>query len=184
MDPHRTLRFHSDPLHRASDKQIVDALVKVRLWGHFAENISDQTSPAPAIISTVLDRDLSVLKPLSHGQVRLLNFARALVQASSRCSPDEMAYGVPAKPILLLDEVASSLDPDIEEVIESVIEEEFVAKGHTVIMISHRPDTAMRRLRPMKDSIIWLRDSTMAPLQIALRPSDHTVQINSRCWQQ
>lgn len=42
------------------------------------------------------------------------------------------------KPVVLLDEVTSSLDPATESTIHKIIDEEFTGKGHTVVIVAHR----------------------------------------------
>lgn len=60
------------------------------------------------------------------------------------------------KPIILLDEVTSSLDPVTEAKIYDVLEQEFVQHGHTVVMVTHKLDGIRGRLRKGQDKIVWM----------------------------
>lgn len=61
-----------------------------------------------------------------------------------------------AKPIILLDEVTSSLDPVTEAKIYDVLEQDFVAQGHTVVMVTHKVQGIRGRLRRGRDVIVWM----------------------------
>lgn len=60
------------------------------------------------------------------------------------------------KPILLLDEVTSSLDPATEARVYDVLEHDFVRHGHTVVMVTHKLDGVRGRLREGRDRVVWM----------------------------
>lgn len=60
------------------------------------------------------------------------------------------------KPVVLLDEVSSSLDPITEAKIYDVLEQEFVQTGHTVVMVTHKLQGIQGRLRKGVDKIVWM----------------------------
>lgn len=59
-------------------------------------------------------------------------------------------------PVLLLDEATSSLDSAAESTIGSIIREEFLDKGHTVIAITHRLSGMTENTRPGRDIVALL----------------------------
>lgn len=74
-------------------------------------------------------------------------------------SPSPAAVGgvsTAVKPIILLDEVTSSLDPSTEAKIYDVLEQEFVQDGHTVVMVTHKLEGIRGRLRKGRDAIVWM----------------------------
>jgi ATP-binding cassette, subfamily C (CFTR/MRP), member 1 len=133
--PNETLRFNIDPDKSASDDDLIVILAKVGIWSHFTQNAKRHTPGAVVITGfgehRVLDQKISFFHELSVGQCQLLAFCRALVKAGAL-----RAVGV--TPVVLLDEVTSSLDAGTESIIYRIVEEEFIAHGHTVITISHR----------------------------------------------
>jgi ATP-binding cassette subfamily C (CFTR/MRP) protein 1 len=140
-----TLRFNLDPSELASQDLFIKALETTRLLQHFGATI--QTS------AEVLSMPLSSLPALSGGQFQLFALARALIQHWTRASGVLGLARSRSKPILLLDEATSSLDPQTEEFIHDVVQEEFVEKGHTVIIVAHRLSIVARTLRPEIDEI-------------------------------
>ncbi|KAI1772262.1 hypothetical protein F4818DRAFT_444488 [Hypoxylon cercidicola] len=80
--------------------------------------------------------------------------ARALVKASKL-----RATG--ARPVILLDEVTAALDVDTESIINDLIEQEFTAKGHTVIMVAHRVGVASGRTKLGHDLVLWITDGSL-----------------------
>ncbi|KJX93618.1 ABC transporter like protein [Zymoseptoria brevis] len=119
-----TLRFNLDPSELVPDSTIIEALSKTGLLSHF-----QLTKPSP---TSFLQYPLSIFAALSTGQRQLFALTRALVKAKT------LRTQTGARPIVLLDEITSSLDTDTEETIWRLVEEEFSMKGHTVIMITHR----------------------------------------------
>ena len=136
-----TLRFNMDPEGKSTDKRIIRALKRVHLWA----KLSHQAAPEP------LGEALSASPALSAGQLQLLALARALVRR-------ETLRSEAAQAVLLLDEATSSLDPETERVVQDVIDEEFSANGHTVVMITHRPQTAAAGGPGARDVVVWMSD--------------------------
>ena len=153
------LRFNLDPTATVDDKHLRSALEKARLWQILSARSTGTTSE-------LLDQDLSSLPPLSMGQNQLFAIARAIVQncsyaAASGYSDDDDSYPDQSKPLLLLDEITSSMDSATENAVFDIIESEFIENGHTVIIISHRLGGLEGRLRPGVDSVAVLRDGKL-----------------------
>lgn len=163
-----TLRFNLDPDSSLSDDIIIDALVRTGLWSHFFfEGYTDGNNGCLVVengnaiddISTlsehhpILDKKISQFQELSVGQCQLFALCRALITVNNtvRC-----AEGV--KPVILLDEVTSSMDPATESTIHSIIDEEFSGKGHTVIIIAHRLGLLAEHAKPGRDVVVLMRD--------------------------
>ncbi|KAL2076085.1 hypothetical protein VTL71DRAFT_1028 [Oculimacula yallundae] len=104
-----TVRFNIDPLSEKSDGEIAKALEKVGLWQLL-------------VAGGGLDGEM-VKMSLSGGQKQLLGLARILLRKDQ------------AK-ILVLDEVASSVDVETERRMMDIIAEEF--RESTVIAVAHR----------------------------------------------
>jgi ATP-binding cassette, subfamily C (CFTR/MRP), member 1 len=102
-----SLRFNMDPSGSSLDTQIMSALKRVGLW----DVIHAQGG---------LDSEIDAIN-LSHGQLQLLAFARAMIRKGQ---------------ILIMDEATSSLDADSEALIDQLIREEFADK--TVLAVAHR----------------------------------------------
>ncbi|KAK3941519.1 P-loop containing nucleoside triphosphate hydrolase protein [Diplogelasinospora grovesii] len=118
--PSASLRFNLDPSNTLTDTDLITLLEEVAdLWAHFTSS-SMQIYP---------------------GQTQLLALARgvAQVRAVTRLGAgfrDGTSTG--SNPIVLLDEITSSLDPEAEKVVYDTIQREFVDKGFTVVMVSHK----------------------------------------------
>ncbi|KAH9897277.1 ABC transporter [Xylariomycetidae sp. FL2044] len=150
-----SLRFNVDPTESLSNDTIIETLVKVKLWEHLsstedsaadAEHHSGVSSMHP-----ILDVPLLSLPQLSSGQGQLLALARALLHVH------RLSTGG-ARPIILLDEATSSLDPDTELLILDIIDRELTCKHHTVIVVAHRLSVATSRMRPGTDIVVCMRD--------------------------
>ncbi len=141
--PFVSLRSNIDPTQTVSDELVIRALKKVMLWQHLAP----QDTGARSAVET-LDASLSGLPVLSHGQAQLLALARALAKRDA---------AAPRKPILVLDEATSSLDPETEALIHDVIDDEFVANGYTVLMVIHRSALLAGRMRG-QDAAVVMKD--------------------------
>jgi ATP-binding cassette subfamily C (CFTR/MRP) protein 1 len=160
MLSNETLRFNLDPDTLASDDVVISALQKTQLWEHFTTRGDWSTSSNTDAESTcdmtyhdhpILDRPLSSFSNLSVGQGQLLALSRALVNVHSLRDD-----GV--QPIILLDEVTSSLDLATELKIHDIIDQEFTLNGHTVIAIAHRLGVLMHHVRPGQDVVVRFRD--------------------------
>jgi ABC-type multidrug transport system fused ATPase/permease subunit len=78
--------------------------------------------------AAILDRTMKS-EPLSQGQEQLFSLARALLVKPFRGR------------VVLLDEATSSVDGEIDKLIQATLREQF--KDHTVITVAHRLDTVM-----------------------------------------
>jgi ATP-binding cassette, subfamily C (CFTR/MRP), member 1 len=152
-----TLRHNLDPGHLESDTVLVHALIKTGLKSHFGngcfnEDFSPLTSGIPDPGShSFLDTEVSRFPALSAGQSQIFALARALVKVKSLRS-------VGLQPVVLLDEVTSSVDLATESTIHEVINEEFTNNGLTVIIVAHRLSVLVDHAKPGKDIIVWLGD--------------------------
>ncbi|KAK3694050.1 ABC transporter type 1, transmembrane domain-containing protein [Podospora appendiculata] len=126
--------------------------------------------------SSILDKPLSSLSALSGGQTQLLALARGLVQARviSRINSQTSVYSsfestrhVSPTPIVLLDEVTSSLDAATEAAVYDIIQEEFINNKYTVIMVTHKlgafqASQKRRRQQGRSDGgdvvMVWMRN--------------------------
>lgn len=149
-----TLRFNLDPSASLSDERIVTALEKTSLWPQF-------TSGSATEVNQILNSSMASLSQLSTGQLQLLALARAILQGQALNDPSSASeshpnHGQRVMPILLLDEATSSLDPATELAMRSIIHEEFTAKGHTVIAITHRLSGIIENMRAGQDVVALL----------------------------
>lgn len=152
-----SLRFNLDPHGLVGDSIIIATLRKTHLWKVFYPDDA-------AADETILDKALSSLATLSVGQSQLLALARAIIQKHALALEsyvDDEDSLADVKPIVLLDEATSSLDSVTEATIYDVIEDEFVAQGHTVIIVSHRLGGLVNRLRPGQDAVAVLSNGTV-----------------------
>ncbi|KAH8882981.1 P-loop containing nucleoside triphosphate hydrolase protein, partial [Thozetella sp. PMI_491] len=163
--PKESLRYNLDLYQKGvSDFRLVQALSKTGLWAKLTgaadcPHKCNRASLSPFLARTILSSSLESLPQLSKGQQQLLSITQLLVGMDYLDS--DMSFqedGTKTKPILLLDEATSSLDYISEEIVHRVIDEEFVARGHTVLMISHRPEIPAHWWRPGRDAIIQLYD--------------------------
>lgn len=183
FQPLASLQFNVDPTGEAPVCVIVYALKRVGLWSHLCAEVvangrHDDQEDAH-LVEAVMDDDrdeiestgvleapLSSLPGLSAGQTQLLALARALVRRHVLCHPATYVDDHPTKPIILLDEVTSSLDPDTEGRIYDIIQDEFVKAGHTVIMVTHKLDAVRTRLREGKDAVVWMSEGRIQSTEI------------------
>jgi ATP-binding cassette subfamily C (CFTR/MRP) protein 1 len=154
-----TLRFNLDPNASLPDNIIIEALERTRLWRHFSGNGIDVNGSSGletngnSVVKKypVLDTKVSQFQELSGGQYQLLGLCRALIRANT-------LRGAGLKPVILLDEVTSSLDSATESNIHSIIEEEFTGKGHTVIIVAHRLGVLAEHTKPGRDVVVVMQD--------------------------
>lgn len=160
--PQCSLRFNLDPEDRAETAVIVDALKRVELWEQLCTG-SIQGSGDDAVLSMYM----SSLPTLSTGQTQLLALARALLrkQILSNISMSNYTDTDPFKPIILLDEVTSSLDPVTEDKIYRIVQREFVIDGHTIVMVTHKLAGIKGRLRAGQDKIVWMREGAVERIE-------------------
>jgi ATP-binding cassette subfamily C (CFTR/MRP) protein 1 len=154
-----TLRFNLDPDNSGLDDALILALTKTGLWSHFAE--SDRCIEGGIVISgfgehPILDQKVSLFQELSVGQCQLFAICRALVKAGAL-----RALGV--LPVVVLDEVTSSLDVATESTIYRIVDEEFTQKGHTVIIIAHRLGTLHTKFG--RDAVAFMADGSLQEIR-------------------
>jgi len=107
-----TVRMNMDFTESLPDGEITEALQKVKLW----ESVEERGG---------LDAKMDA-ESWSLGQQQLFCLARALLRKS---------------PVLILDEVSSSVDPETDKLMQMIIREEFA--GCTIFSIAHRLDTIL-----------------------------------------
>lgn len=176
--PQASLRFNLDPELKAPPSVITAALRRTGLWGLLVgvgpDNGEEMTlGDEPAVEeSSVLDKPFSSLPVLSAGQTQLLALARALVRRSVLSGAGISAEHytdfdrVGSRPIVLLDEVTSSLDPVTEGKLLDIVREEFVDQGHTVVMVTHKLDAVKGRMRDRRDAVVWMGQGRIERVEI------------------
>ena len=113
---------------------------------------------------SILDQKISQFQELSVGQCQLFALSRALIKASSlRCFD--------VKPVVVLDEVTSSLDSDTESTIYRIIDEEFTEQGHTVIIIAHRLSVLTGYTKTGRDAVALMADGALQEIIQDLKPA-------------
>lgn len=179
-----TLRFNLDPDASLSDDMVIDALARTGLWTHFSEGIMDVNrclvvGPSDTIdISAfsehpVLDKKVSLFQELSVGQCQLFALCRALIKVNTvQCAG--------RKPVILLDEVTSSLDFAMESTIHGIIDEEFTGKGHTVIIVSHRLGVLTENTKPGRDVVAWMGDGRLQEVITDVNPTTFKILGENR----
>ncbi|KAI0973805.1 putative ABC transporter [Xylaria arbuscula] len=165
-----TLRFNLDPDISILDGVIIDILTKAGLWGHFRDKQTDPGTKSAATRQTsnlvghpILDRKMSLFQELSVGQSQLFAICRALAKVTAL-----RQLGI--KPVILLDEVTSSLDPDTESIIYRIIDAEFTQNGHTVIVVAHRLGTLQENTVVGRDAVALMGDGKLVELIQDLKP--------------
>ncbi|KAI0410502.1 ABC transporter-like protein [Xylaria grammica] len=153
--PNETLRFNLDPDLSTPDDLITHALSKTRLLAHFLTGNTQLSAEAASFVDhPILDRKLSLFKELSVGQCQLFALCRALVKVISL-----RASGL--KPVILLDEITSSLDTATESTVHRVIDDEFTRNGHTVIIVAHRLGALEAHTKPERDMVVLMADGSV-----------------------
>ena len=163
--PEERLRFNLDPDNSRSDETLTDALAKGGLWSHFVE--SDKRVVGGIAISgfnenPFLEKKVSLLQELSVGQCQLFAICRALAKASAL-----RALGV--TPVVVFDEVISSLDVATGSTIYRIVDEEFTQKVHTVIIIAHWLGNLHTKVG--RDAVAFMADGRLQEVRRDLVPS-------------
>ncbi|KAJ5701613.1 ATP-binding cassette transporter [Penicillium malachiteum] len=149
--PTATLRFNLDPYHTCSQEAIIGALKKTRLWDQFRSVLIDESSDEIWEITRMLDLPMSSFLPLSTGQLQLFALCRMLLRVWSE---------VWTKPIVILDEASSSLDPETESILHEILVEDL--SSHTVLMISHKVDGIFNAMQSGHDKVVTIQDDEAA----------------------
>lgn len=157
-----TLRFNLDPDASESESILIDALTKMKLMSHFfdarthllGEEMATVINMADSTEHPILDQKLSSFPHLSVGQCQLFALCRALVKARS-------SQRLGRKPVVVLDEVTSSLDTVTESAIYKIIDEEFTEEGHTVIIVAHRLGVLEKHMRSGRDAVVFMADGKL-----------------------
>lgn len=158
--PHFSLRVNLDPELEAPASVIVFALKRTGLWDEFCVGaLSEEWG-------VILPSALGSFPVLSTGQCQLLALTRALVRKWILCTPSRYVDSHPEKPIILLDEVTSSLDPETEGRIYGIVREDFVEAGHTVVMVTHKLDGFRTRLRKGRDTVLWMAEGRVERIEV------------------
>jgi len=121
---------------------------------------------------SILDQKISQFQELSVGQCQLFALSRALVKASSLTRS-----GV--KPVVVLDEVTSSLDSDTESTIYRIIDNEFTEQGHTIIIVAHRLSVLKGHTKTGRDAVALMADGALQEVIQDFKPGifQHLRQI-------
>jgi len=140
-----SIRDNLDPFQTASDEECLDVLRTVRLDG-FVHDAARRGSPsdhnAEPEDADVLAKGLTAemnAESLSAGQQQLFSLGRAILRRRVRCKQSN--DGSLSGGILLLDELSSSVDRDMDRTMQEVIKREFAS--YTVVMVSHRLDIVL-----------------------------------------
>lgn len=180
--PDETLRFNLDSDTSLSNDVLLATLNKAGLFSHFLEGhtYSGGEPDTMADISDtgahpILDQKVSLLPKLSVGQCQLFALCRALAKASSL-----RRSGV--KPVVLLDEVTSSLDPGTESTIHRIIDNEFTEQGHTVIIVAHKLGTLEKHMKAGRDAVAMMADGRLEEVIDYLGPEtfQYSMQMGHR----
>lgn len=160
--PNETLRFNLDADGSVTDDDLVDALTETGLWSHFFKGdtsydvegattieISEDSDEHP-----VLHRRFALFQELSVGQCQLFALCRALVKA-------RFLRRAGLKPVILLDEVTSSLDIETESTVHDIVDREFTHRGHTVIIVAHRVGALEKHMEVGRDAVALMADGKL-----------------------
>jgi ATP-binding cassette subfamily C (CFTR/MRP) protein 1 len=151
-----SLRFNLDPYHTSSEQEISLSLQRTGLWEkiHSIAGSADKAG-ASLPIRSLLDLPMSSFLPLSAGQLQLFALSRTLLRIW--CS-------APHKPIVVLDEVSSSLDSKTESILIDILRHDL--QDYTVIIIAHRVAGIMGAMRPGIDAIATMQDGRLQTVSI------------------
>lgn len=170
-----TLRFNLDPDSMASEDALIIALTKTGLWSHFfksdSTNIGKETATGNCTSGfgrhSVFDREISLFQELSMGQHQLFILCRALIKA-------RLLQQSGISPVVIFDEVTSSLDTATESMIHHLIDDEFTKMGHTVIIITHRLHALEKHIKTGRDSVVLIRDGMLQEIIKEFDPATFT----------
>lgn len=162
--PQEDLRFNLEPEESVSDAMLIQALTIVGLWSTFQCNNTGQEALEPNDNAFILDKKLSQFPPLSAGQCQLFALARAIVKVNS-------LRAVGARPIVVLDEITSSVDAETEGKIHGIIDREFSSYSHTVIIITHRMDALADYVRVGRDVLVRMADGEVKEVVKDITPA-------------
>lgn len=162
--PQEDLRFNLETEESASNAMLIQALTIVGLWSTFQRNNTRQDALEPNDNALILDEKLSQFPTLSAGQCQLFALARAIVKVNGL-----RAAG--ARPIIVLDEITSSVDAETEAKIQSIIDSEFSSYGHTVIIITHRVGALADYVRAGRDVLVRMADGEVKEVVKDITPA-------------
>ncbi|KAJ5633517.1 ATP-binding cassette transporter [Penicillium herquei] len=148
--PTATLRFNLDPYHTSSQEAIIRALKKTRLWDQFRSVLIDESSDEIWEITRMLDLPMLSFLPLSTGQLQLFALCRMLLRVWSE---------VWTKPVVILDEASSSLDPETESILHEILVEDL--SSHTVVMIAHKVDGILSAMQSGHGKVVTIQDGQL-----------------------
>ncbi|KAJ5721180.1 ATP-binding cassette transporter [Penicillium malachiteum] len=152
--PTATLRLNLDPYHTSSQETIIRALKRTQLWERLSSVSLHEIHEGPDEnweITRILDMPMSSFLPLSTGQLQLFALSRMLLRVWSE---------VQTKPIVILDEASSSLDPATESILHGILVEDL--SSHTVVMIAHKVDGIVSAMRPGHDKVVTILDGQLS----------------------
>ncbi|AEO59860.1 hypothetical protein MYCTH_2308466 [Thermothelomyces thermophilus ATCC 42464] len=153
--PSETLRSNLDPERLLGDDYIIiDTLKRVGLWSHFSPAGQSSKEYYRGDGHPILDQKLSSFSAFSAGQAQIFTLCRGILKA-------EALRADGGRPVVLLDEVTSALDSSTEWAVQRIFEAEFAAKGHTIIMVSHRLGQLSEFMRPRTDLVVRMRDGRL-----------------------
>ncbi len=151
--PNETLRFNLDPERSlGNDYAIIETLKRLDLWSHLA--LVGRHPKGGDEEHRILDQPLSTFPAFSAGQAQIFALCRGILKA-------EALRASGGRPVVLLDEITSILDQSTESVIYKIVEDEFAAKGHTIIMVSHRMEQLSLFSQPGRDFVVRMRDGRL-----------------------
>jgi len=159
-------------------------LTRTGLWPHFFEGATDLSGSLGAEADStinisafgehpILDKNVSLFPELSVGQCQLFALCRAIIKVN------EGRYaGV--KPVVLLDEVTSSLDFATESTIHLIIDEDFTGQGHTVIIVAHRLGALAEHTKSGRDAVALMRDGRLEEVITDIKPTTFKILREKR----
>lgn len=129
----------------------------VDMWSHFSGGYPVTRDDAET--ARILASPMAELPPLSAGQTQLFVLARAVMRLWW-----VRLHRADRRPILLLDEATSALDEAAELRFHGIVQAEFLARGHTVVSISHSMTASRGR-----GTVVTLQDGVIVQVKPASR---------------